>query len=556
MKIPLHTIILFVGPSNSGKDYFIDNVLQPGLRSCENGFRFNIQVISSDAIRRDIMNDPAADKMDDRMLMVSEQAFHLLYTRVRSVTTYPVNAHFVIVNTTGLSKDFRNEILKIADDNHYNVIAVVFDYKRDEYFRFAKDNFHKSVIKGHLSRFREELADITHKKYLDVFRVKSYKQMDEMCGNLPARISDHLDAVPGSTPASAIMSMIGPVKYDIEVPDLERYKEHMLDNNKSYYVIGDIHACLEEFKELLEKINWRDEGVKTILVGDLIDKGPFNNEIIKFIHENMDRFIIVRGNHENYVYKRLKNEIENQNGSEFEQDNFSSLEDFTEETKVLFYEIVDKSKAFYLHRDFVVTHVPCKRKYIGKLSPKAERKMMRLTYPKYQADMTDDDMAEALEKFLDYIPLEAQNSQPFHMFGHIPFPSLMRLRNKLGIDTGCVNGALLTAVRARPHGKLDIEKVRAKQEYRQTHLVEIFQGEKLKMDELTPNERARIEISARHKLNFISGTLAPADKDGDVLESLGKALEHYRLAGLKKVVLQPKYMGSRAQVYLERDNET
>ncbi len=54
---------------------------------------------------------------------------------------------------------------------------------------------------------------------------------------------------------------------------------------------------------------------------------------------------------------------------------------------------------------------------------------------------------------------------------------------------------------------------------------------------------------------FISGTMPPAPSTATELEPLESALEYFRKRGVEKVVLQPKYMGSRCQLYLYRDVE-
>lgn len=67
----------------------------------------------------------------------------------------------------------------------------------------------------------------------------------------------------------------------------------------------------------------------------------------------------------------------------------------------------------------------------------------------------------------------------------------------------------------------------------------------------------RLHYSSQNKVNFISGTMSPADKDEATgeLESLRKGLDYFAGRGVYEVVLQPKYMGSRCTVYLYRDVE-
>lgn len=61
----------------------------------------------------------------------------------------------------------------------------------------------------------------------------------------------------------------------------------------------------------------------------------------------------------------------------------------------------------------------------------------------------------------------------------------------------------------------------------------------------------------RSKVNFLSGTMSPAKSDPETMdiESFEHAMEHYAKRGVKSVIVQPKYMGSRCQLYLFADIE-
>lgn len=44
--------------------------------------------------------------------------------------------------------------------------------------------------------------------------------------------------------------------------------------DKVTVAVGDIHGCLEEFEELLKKIQYNKEQMRLVLLGDLMDRGP------------------------------------------------------------------------------------------------------------------------------------------------------------------------------------------------------------------------------------------------------------------------------------------
>jgi diadenosine tetraphosphatase ApaH/serine/threonine PP2A family protein phosphatase len=69
-------------------------------------------------------------------------------------------------------------------------------------------------------------------------------------------------------------------------------------------IIGDIHGCIEEFNELLNKLNYNPIDDRVILLGDLIDRGPDSVAVVKRAQElNLE---CVMGNHEHKFLKWYK----------------------------------------------------------------------------------------------------------------------------------------------------------------------------------------------------------------------------------------------------------
>ena len=68
------------------------------------------------------------------------------------------------------------------------------------------------------------------------------------------------------------------------------------DLNQSIIIVGDIHGCLEELRDLLCKCNYDPITCTAILVGDLVNKGPHSVEVVKFVRS--ENIHCVRGNHD------------------------------------------------------------------------------------------------------------------------------------------------------------------------------------------------------------------------------------------------------------------
>lgn len=68
----------------------------------------------------------------------------------------------------------------------------------------------------------------------------------------------------------------------------------------STYVVGDIHGCLDELKTLLTTINFNEQHDTLIAVGDLVNRGPKSLETLRFL-KAMPCFECTLGNHDLYL---------------------------------------------------------------------------------------------------------------------------------------------------------------------------------------------------------------------------------------------------------------
>lgn len=65
-------------------------------------------------------------------------------------------------------------------------------------------------------------------------------------------------------------------------------------------VIGDIHGCADELKDLVAKTGWRP-GERLVAVGDVVAKGPDSQAVVAFLREA--GALAVMGNHDAHVLR-------------------------------------------------------------------------------------------------------------------------------------------------------------------------------------------------------------------------------------------------------------
>ncbi len=561
MNIPLKSVIMTIGPSGCSKSTLIEKQLVPQLEKLVPGA--NIQVLSSDEYRREILGkrlkegkngEEYISKTDDRMKYASEGAFKLMEAKFDAVTTWPITADFVILDATFIGEKTRLQFAQKAKNAQYQLIGLIFDFgDREEYFRYIDDIEHKLLISRHLKRFKEELRDIGRKYFDNIYIIKS---------------KDHEIVVEKDC------------SYDL-------MKVAKLDEFNSYFIVGDIHGCLKEFKELLISVGFEIRGnrivgrddMMIVSVGDTVDKGDETPELIDFLYENMDRIKICIAGHDRHLTKCFEDNVRNDNGVVGKDGGvvgkdggvvgkdkkyFDSIKKLTSEQLAKFYSIMERQCHFYVHNNFVVTHSPCENRYIGKFDSQSKKMQRSRKYPYRREFESDSKYIDAVHKNFSFIFDEAKKYDPYHIFGHVAMTDKVVIGNKVFLDTGCVYGNKLTGViisRDNP-GRLYFKSVQSsypRGEYIINHsdiLGIINEDNEIKFDSLEFKDKIDIIELSKNRVNFVSGTMSPCSSNMNkevgekTLEDMREALSYYKNHGVNKVMLQKKYMGSRANMYI------
>ena len=79
-------------------------------------------------------------------------------------------------------------------------------------------------------------------------------------------------------------------------PRQKHVELHDSDLKPRLVIVGDVHGCLDELKELLAKCAYNPNDTTLIFVGDLVNKGPYSAETVSYVR-TLGAYC-VRGNHD------------------------------------------------------------------------------------------------------------------------------------------------------------------------------------------------------------------------------------------------------------------
>jgi len=213
-----------------------------------------------------------------------------------------------------------------------------------------------------------------------------------------------------------------------------------------YLVVGDVHGCVEELRELLDLAGG---GREIVLVGDLVAKGPGSHDVLVLARERSARAVL--GNHDQHLIRwrdaldageaeRRLSEDQLEAARELDADDWAWLR------ALPFYIRLEDAGAVVVHGGFV-SGVPLER----------QKPEHMLTLRSILPDGTPS------KKALEGVPWASLWPGPeLVLFGHDAIRGLQMHRHAIGLDTGCVYGGQLTGY-LLPERRL--VQVDAKKEY-------------------------------------------------------------------------------------------
>ena len=220
-----------------------------------------------------------------------------------------------------------------------------------------------------------------------------------------------------------------------------------------YDIVGDIHGCYEELLQLLKKLGYsmknnipiHPDGRFIAFVGDAMDRGPDSLKTIELMFRlrDEDKLIYSPGNHCNKLYRHLKgNKIQLQYGIETTVAELNLLSNKDRKYFIKRYIEFYDALSLYYSLDggkLIIAHAGIKENLIGTSSTNKIRSFV------LYGDVTGETLPNGRPLRRDWA--KQYNGEAFIVYGHTPVEDARFVHNTVNIDTGCVFGGKLTAVR-------------------------------------------------------------------------------------------------------------
>ncbi len=234
-------------------------------------------------------------------------------------------------------------------------------------------------------------------------------------------------------------------------------------------IIGDIHGCYDELCQLLTRLGYADdgdggmrhpEGRQAVFVGDLVDRGPGVVQVARLVMRMVaaGEGFCAPGNHDIKLMRALEGRnVRIAHGLQETLDQIAALpteaarEGFARD----FIAFVRQIPPYLVLDDgaLVVAHAGLPERYHGRIS---ERVRSLVFYGETTGWEDEYGHPERIDWAADYHGAAAV------VYGHTPHRTTGWRNNTINVDTGCVHGGCLTAVR---WPERDIVSVAARREY-------------------------------------------------------------------------------------------
>ena len=555
LTLPDFALVVLIGASGSGKSTFARRHFKP------------TEVVSSDTCRG-LVSD------DENSFAATGDAFELVHylaaKRLKNMKT-------VVIDATNVRREDRKGFVELARKYHCLPVAVVLDLPESLSLERNKTRpnraFGPHVVRNQLRSLGRGIRGLEREGFRYVYTL---------------RTPDEVDAV------SIIRQPLWTDKRSERGP---------------FDIIGDVHGCADELEGLLDALGYVRAGIdevvetgaetetsretvalypylyrhpagrKAIFLGDLMDRGPRNLDVYGLV-KNMvaaGAALCVPGNHDVKLLRKLKGRnVEVTHGLETTLAELGALPDAVRPAvEAEMVRFLDGLISHYVLDDgkLVVAHAGLREDLQGRASGAVR------SFALY-GETTGETDAFGLP--VRYPWANEYRGGARVVYGHTPVPEARWLNNTLNIDTGCVFGGKLTALRYPENALVQVpaaavyaEPARpflsapgrtAQQENDDTLDLADVTGKRVVTTRYrnvtlrAEESAAALETMSRFAVDpkwliYLPPTMAApttTEREG-LLEHPDEAFGYFRREGVTQLVCQEKHMGSRALLVVCRD---
>lgn len=544
MNIPLPvSLVLLVGASGSGKSTFAAKHFKP------------TEILSSDWCRAAVSDDPNNQA-------TTKDAFELLhFIAAKRLTAMKLT----VIDATNVQPESRKSLIELARAHDVLPVAIVFDLPErvsQERNRTRPDrDFGPHVVRQQAQQLRRSMRGLQREGLRYVWTLSTVEEVDATTITRQRLWTD-------------------------------RRVEH-----GPFDIIGDVHGCYDELVQLLDRLGYQTsvaqngerriavippEGRRAVFLGDLIDRGPNAPDVLRLVMGMVEQgtALCVPGNHEAKLLRKLRGkDVQLTHGL---AQTVEQLDRETPEFRDAVAKFIDALISHFVLDEgrLVVAHGGMKAEYAGRASGRVREFAL---YGDTTGEIDEFGLPVRLNWAADY------RGRAMVVYGHTPVREPEWLNNTIDIDTGCVFGGALTALRyperelvsvaaahtyyepARPFLAPDEHAPRLTAQQRHDDLLDLEDvlGKRIVTTRLAgkvtvreENASAALEAMSRFAVDprwlvYLPPTMSPSETSAlpGLLEHPAEAFGYFRGRGVARVVCEEKHMGSRAIAIVARDGD-
>jgi protein phosphatase len=546
LAVPALSLVVLIGASGSGKSVFGSTHFAP------------TEVISSDFCRglvADDENDQAA----------SAAAFDVLHHIAGKRLEL---GRLTVIDATNVQPEARRQLVALAREHDVLPVAIVLDLAErvcaQRNAARTDRTFGPHVLRRQRDMLRRGLRSLAKEGFRHVHVLKTEAEVDAVTITRSRLFND-------------LRHETGP-----------------------FDVIGDIHGCRAELETLLGELGYhldRDDngrprsarhpqGRRVVFVGDLVDRGPDTPGVLRLVMGMVGAgtAFCVSGNHEAKLLRALRGrEVRIIHGL---AESLAQLAEEPDEFRTEVERFVDGLISHYVMDGgkLVVSHAGLIEAYQGRTSGRVRGFCL---YGQTTGETDEFGLPVRYPWANEY------RGSAMVLYGHTPVPEPEWVNNTLCLDTGCVFGGRLTALRYperalvsvpatavhyAPTKPFPVDATAQPPEAgrRDPDVLDITDvtGQRVvqtrnhgRLTVRADNAAAALEVMSRFAIDprwllYLPPTMSPVAtvkiataKHGDLLEHPDQAFEQFRGDGVGAVLCEEKHMGSRAVALVCRDQE-